>query len=59
MTSAVLQQQLIEGWADAAVDIAPEETPRVSGWKTRRLAHVAAGRSRIVVGHEDLAAWLK
>jgi hypothetical protein len=55
----VLQQQLIEGWADAAVDVAPEETPRVNGWKTRRLAHVGAGRSRIVVGHDDLAAWLK
>jgi hypothetical protein len=54
----VLQQQLIEGWADAAVEIAPEETPRVNGWKTRRLAHVGAGRSRIVVGHDDLAAWL-
>jgi len=30
----------------------------VNGWKTRRLAHVDAGRSRIVVGHDDLAAWL-
>jgi hypothetical protein len=54
----VLQQQLIEGWADAAVEIAPAETLRVNGWKTRRLAHVDAGRSRIVVGHYDLAAWL-
>jgi len=54
----VLQQQLIEGWADAAVEIAPAETLRVNGWKTRRLAHVDAGRSRIVVGHDDLAAWL-
>jgi len=54
----VLQQELIEGWADAAVEIAPEETPRVTGWKSRRLAHVGAGRSRIVVGHDDLAAWL-
>jgi hypothetical protein len=54
----VLQNQLIEGWADAAVEIAPEESRRVDGWKTRRLAHVSAGRSRIVVGHDDLAAWL-
>jgi hypothetical protein len=52
-----LQQQLIEGWADAAGEIAPEERRRVSGWKTSRLAHVGAGRSRIVVGHDDLAAW--
>ncbi len=53
-----LQQQLIEGWADAAAEIAPDETRRVNGWKTRRLEHVGAGRSRIVVGHDDLAAWL-
>ena len=54
-----LQRQLIEGWADAAAEVAPEETRRVIGWRTRRLAHVAAGRSRIVVGHDDLAAWLR
>ena len=53
-----LQHQLIEGWADAAAEIAPDETRRVNGWKTRRLEHVGAGRSRIVVGHDDLAAWL-
>ena len=53
-----LQRQLIEGWADAAREIAPEETPRLRGWKTRRLAHIGAGRSRIVVGHDDVAAWL-
>jgi hypothetical protein len=52
-----LQQQLIEGWADAAGEIAPEETARVNGWKARRLKHVRDGRSRIVVGHEDLAGW--
>jgi hypothetical protein len=52
-----LQQQLIEGWADAAAEIAPEEARRLNGWKARRLAHVGAGRSRIVVGHDDLGAW--
>jgi hypothetical protein len=29
----------------------------LDGWKSRRLAHVADGRSRIIVGHEDLAGW--
>jgi len=54
--SAVLQAQLIEGWVEAAGIIAPEEAS-LDSWKARRLAHVAAGRSRIVVGHEDLAGW--
>jgi hypothetical protein len=53
-----LQRQLIGGWADAAAELAPSEAPRLGSWKERRLAHVGAGRSRIVVGHEDLAAWL-
>jgi len=53
-----LQHQLIEGWAHAATAIAPERAASIRSWRERRLAHVAAGRSRLVVGHEDLAAWL-
>jgi hypothetical protein len=52
-----LQRELIIGWADAAREIAPEQSPAIDDWLGRRLAHVDAGRSRIVVGHEDLAAW--
>jgi hypothetical protein len=50
-----LQQELIAGWAEAAEAIAPPFAPVVHDWKTRRLAHVAAGRSVLTVGHEDLA----
>ena len=57
--SREMQRQLIEGWAGAAREIAPGESPMIADWLTRRLAHVDAGRSRIVVGHEDLAAWPK
>ncbi len=53
-----LQRQLIEGWTDAAGAIAPEQSLVLHSWRARRLAHVAAGRSRLVVGHDDLAAWL-
>jgi hypothetical protein len=53
-----LQRQLIEGWAHAAEEIAPEQTPMIRDWLVRRLAHVEAGRSHVIVGHEDLAAWL-
>ena len=52
-----LQRQLIEGWAHAAKEIAPEQTSMIHNWLARRLAHVEEGRSRVVVGHEDLAAW--
>ncbi len=50
------QRQLIQGWAYAAREIAPQHTSIVDDWLRRRLAHVAAGRSRIVVGHVDMAA---
>jgi hypothetical protein len=52
-----LQRQLIDGWAEAAKEIAPAEAPRIAEWQTRRLEHVDAGRSHIVVGHHDVAAW--
>jgi hypothetical protein len=52
-----LQRQLVDGWAAAAEELVPEESPRIRGWLARRLAHVEEGRSRIVVCHEDLAAW--
>jgi hypothetical protein len=53
-----LQAQLIEGWAGAAAAIAPDRAASIQSWKARRLAHVAAGRSQLIVGHEDLAGWL-
>jgi SAM-dependent methyltransferase len=53
-----LQRQLIEGWARAATEIAPERSTAIAAWRDRRLAHVAARRSRLVVGHEDIAAWI-
>ena len=53
-----LQRPLIEGWAQAAEEIAPERASMIRDWLARRLAHVEAGRSRVVVGHDDLGAWL-
>jgi methyltransferase family protein len=53
-----LQRPLIKGWAEAALEIAPDRSPAIRDWLGRRLAHVAARRSRIVVGHQDLAALL-
>jgi hypothetical protein len=28
----------------------------IASWRDRRIAHIDAGRSRIVVGHHDVAA---
>jgi hypothetical protein len=53
-----VQRQLIEGWAKAAADMAPQQSASIRSWQTRRLVHLAAGRSRLLVGHQDLAAWL-
>jgi SAM-dependent methyltransferase len=52
-----LQRQLIEGWAQAATEIGPERARVIDGWRDRRLAHVAAGWSEMIVGHQDLAGW--
>jgi len=54
-----LQRQLVEGWAEAAIEIAPGQTKTIRGWLRRRLAHLESHRSHIVVGHEDLAAWVR
>jgi len=47
---------LVEGWALAATEIDPRQAESIDAWKQRRLEHVAAGRSRMVVGHYDLTA---
>jgi hypothetical protein len=51
-----LQQMLIDGWAEAATEMAPESASSITQWRARRLEHVATGCSRLVVGHYDLAA---
>lgn len=51
------QRMLIEGWARAAVEIAPERADTIADWLRGRLEHLEAGRSRIVVNHVDMVAW--
>jgi hypothetical protein len=58
-SDAALQRQLIDGWASAAVEMQPAEAAAIEAWRQRRREHVAAARSTMVVGHVDLAAWLK
>lgn len=51
-----LQRELIAGWAAAAIELEAARTEEIRDWERRRLAHVDAQESTIVVGHEDLAA---
>jgi hypothetical protein len=53
-----LQRELIDGWARAAIEIAPARSASVDAWRGRRLTHVTSGRSALRVGHEDFAAWI-
>ena len=56
--TAELQRLLIEGWAEAASDVAHERQPSIARWRDRRLAQVLAERSHVTVGHVDMVAWL-
>lgn len=55
---SALQRLLIEAWAQPAAEMAPERASAIDSWRTRRLEHVDVGRSKLVVGHTDIAAWL-
>ncbi len=54
-----LQRELVSGWASAASELAPEIAGSIAAWLARRLAHIDAGRSSIVVGHVDVAGVLR
>jgi hypothetical protein len=56
-SAAGFQRELIDGLAGAAIEQQPDSAERMAAWKARRLEHLDAGRSRVVVGHFDLAAW--
>jgi len=56
-TEQDMQRVLVDGWANAATEVAPRRARMISDWRARRLAHVDAGVSHVIVGHDDLAAW--
>lgn len=49
-----LQAALLKGQAVAACAIAPERQKVIAAWADRRGAIIAAGRSRLTIGHLDL-----
>lgn len=56
--AAALQRPLIGGWADAASAMSPDQASAIDAWRRRRFEHVSAGRSRIIVGHVDVAGFM-
>lgn len=55
--SPEVQRLLVAGWAEAALEVAPDRAAMIDAWLRRRLAHVDAATSRIVVGHVDVGGW--
>jgi hypothetical protein len=50
------QHALLADWLGAALEIAPQRDAELRAWHRRRVAHVDALRSELVVGHVDLVA---
>lgn len=55
---AALQAAVLDGYAAAATEIAPDAAARIAAWHARRRALLEAGRSALRVGHRDLLAVL-
>jgi hypothetical protein len=55
---APLLRPLLDGWAAAALEVAPERAAHIAGWQAWRSALIDDGRLRVRVGHRDvLACW--
>jgi hypothetical protein len=52
--AAPFQRELLLGWLSAALEIAPQRRTTLEAWHRRRVAHVDAGVSTLVIGHVDL-----
>ena len=52
--AAAFQRELLAGWLGAALEIAPQRRAALEAWHRRRVAHVDAGASTLVVGHLDV-----
>lgn len=54
---APMQECLLRGWVEAAVEMAPSQKERCEGWLTTRLGYLQRGRSFMRVGHQDVIGW--
>lgn len=53
--AGAMQRVLLDGWRTAAAETEPDRDSAFSAWAARRAAAIAAGASRLRVGHVDLA----
>src|SRR5262249_35021629 len=53
-----MQDALLAGWAEGAAVMTTLTSDRIAHWLSARREHLAAGRSRLRVGHVDLFARL-
>lgn len=53
-----LQTALLQGWLEAAQQIAPTKSLEMLDWRAQRQDWIERGESRIQVGHWDIFAWL-
>jgi hypothetical protein len=54
---AQLQEGLLRGWAQAAIDIAPAQRGGCELWLRTRLHYLQTEQSSVRVGHQDLMGW--
>lgn len=54
---APMQECLLRGWVQAAVEMAPSQQGRCERWLSTRLGYLQRGQSSMRVGHEDLVGW--
>jgi hypothetical protein len=52
-----IQAALLEGYVQAAGELAPDQADETADWAAQRRTHLDAGRSTLRVGHQDLL-WL-
>jgi hypothetical protein len=51
-----LQQALIDGWVEAALEVRAEASTAIAGWRRRRMREIDLGTLIIEVGHRELLA---
>jgi hypothetical protein len=54
--ASALQHALVQGWLEAACEIAPHRTAALSDWAGRRRAHIQNACSELRIGHVDFIA---
>jgi hypothetical protein len=52
-----VQEHLLRGWAQAAMEVAPSEEGRCERWLRARLEYLDRGQSSMLIGHQDVIGY--